>query len=532
MSSVIQKIFFLSIFILVCVQSFSQANYGSQYDNRGFEEWANYTPSNSNSYEPLDWHAFMSMSGSGLFYIILQNKQIDESTAVRPESSGSKSVRIFPLPIMSYSVNGLMTNGRLCLYGTSLDSPDNYITSDLTDEHFNTPIEESPDSLTIWYSFRCDDETQQGAIGAFVHGEGDFRVKADMTVNTPELVVATTAINLSRTTTANSTDYNWQRISIPIVFTGPCTEPAYILFMATTNMFVGTGSGTEDMFFDDVLLIYNPSLETGEIAETYLFFPVDEQSIEIDIPFTLIGTMSPENLNAPANVVTAQLSDADGNFDNPIEIGSLQTDESGTINALINVADVVSGEGYRIRVVSSNYPMVAEDNGVDITIEIETIPATYIVIVEVFPENAGTVTGTGEYEEGTEVVLEAVANDGFSFVNWTEDGVELSIEPLLSFIVTENRTITANFHDDVGINKIAEPSVKVFPNPASGVLFITSDFMVEKVSVFSLTGEMVLNIDNVNSDECEIDVSSLKSGCYIIVAKGCDANYTCRFLIN
>ena len=60
-------------------------------------------------------------------------------------------------------------------------------------------------------------------------------------------------------------------------------------------------------------------------------------------------------------------------------------------------------------------------------------------------ESGGTVIGYGEYNYGTMITLTAVANEGYTFVNWTENGEIVSTEPVYSFTVTENRSLVANF---------------------------------------------------------------------------------------
>jgi hypothetical protein len=79
----------------------------------------------------------------------------------------------------------------------------------------------------------------------------------------------------------------------------------------------------------------------------------------ITVNFTLSGTMSPENLNAAPNVVIAQLSDANGSFDNPTELGRVTTNTSGSITG--QIPNVSSGQHYKVRVVSTNYPMIGEN---------------------------------------------------------------------------------------------------------------------------------------------------------------------------
>ena len=60
-------------------------------------------------------------------------------------------------------------------------------------------------------------------------------------------------------------------------------------------------------------------------------------------------------------------------------------------------------------------------------------------------ENSGTVTGVSIYSHGKNVTLSAIANAGYEFINWTENGVVASEEAEYSFIVTDNRNLVANF---------------------------------------------------------------------------------------
>ena len=69
----------------------------------------------------------------------------------------------------------------------------------------------------------------------------------------------------------------------------------------------------------------------------------------------------------PSNVFTAQLSDETGSFAAPTAIGSLAGTSGGTIPAMLP-ATVVTGSGYRVRVVASSPATIGTDNGQDLTI--------------------------------------------------------------------------------------------------------------------------------------------------------------------
>ena len=80
------------------------------------------------------------------------------------------------------------------------------------------------------------------------------------------------------------------------------------------------------------------------------------------------------------------------------------------------------------------------------------IPAPVVnhtITISANPAEAGTVTGGGEYEETDEITVKAVANDGYDFVNWTENDVEVSTEANYSFAVLADRNLVANFKKSV-----------------------------------------------------------------------------------
>ena len=59
----------------------------------------------------------------------------------------------------------------------------------------------------------------------------------------------------------------------------------------------------------------------------------------------------------------------------------------------------------------------------------------------------GTVTGGGEYEEGTTAILTATPNSGYLFKNWTVAGAEVSTANPYTFTVNADITVTANFEE-------------------------------------------------------------------------------------
>ena len=269
---------------------------------------------------------------------------------------------MWPKSVMGVTANGNLTCGRMNAGSMSASGSSNYNYTQRSDSRFNTPINTIPDSLAVWVCFRSASADQNARARAIIHGDADFREVANGTFDPSDKLVAMASRSFKRTSTSEGS-YTWRRLSIPFVEQGPCHDPRYILFTITTNEIPGQGGTSDDMYVDDILLIYNPSVRMGAIEKDH--FMMGES---LTIPFTLEGTMSAENLNKEANQVIAQLSSANGSFSTPIELGRVTTNVSGSFNVTIP-SGIFAGEHYRIRLVTTNYPMISEDNGFDISIQ-------------------------------------------------------------------------------------------------------------------------------------------------------------------
>ena len=81
------------------------------------------------------------------------------------------------------------------------------------------------------------------------------------------------------------------------------------------------------------------------------------------------------------------------------------------------------------------------------------------ITVSANPANGGTVTGAGTYDPGTTVTLTATANEGYTFTNWTRNGVVISTNATYSFTASNVAEYVANFTlNSYTITAAAEPS--------------------------------------------------------------------------
>ncbi len=109
-------------------------------------------------------------------------------------------------------------------------------------------------------------------------------------------------------------------------------------------------------------------------------------------------------------------------------------------------------EGNTVVSTSATYEfMVTADRTLVANFELDshTITATIADVTtnipSAAPSVAGTVTGTGSYNHYATCTLVATPVTGYHFVNWSENGTEVSTIATYSFIVTEARSLVANF---------------------------------------------------------------------------------------
>ena len=136
-----------------------------------------------------------------------------------------------------------------------------------------------------------------------------------------------------------------------------------------------------------------------------------------------------------------------------------------TANPCYTFANWTEGNG----VVSSSacYSFVALSNR---TLVANFTLQTRIINSAVAPAGAGTVTGGGVVDCGSNVTLCAAANSCYTFANWTEGGNVIGTTPCYSFVANTNRTLTANYTlNNYVISTGSAPSVAGTTSGGGGV---------------------------------------------------------------
>ena len=125
--------------------------------------------------------------------------------------------------------------------------------------------------------------------------------------------------------------------------------------------------------------------------------------------------------------------------------GSYPSGSTATLKAIANTGYIFTNWTKDGSVVSTNasYSFTVSENASYVANF--TVAPQYAITVTANPTEGGTVTGAGNYYQGTSVTLTATANTGYAFVNWTKNGAQTSTNPSYTFTVTAAGSYVANF---------------------------------------------------------------------------------------
>ncbi len=169
---------------------------------------------------------------------------------------------------------------------------------------------------------------------------------------------------------------------------------------------------------------------------------------------------------------------------------------------------------------------------VPVTLEV-TGDMMYTLTLLANPEEGGVVTGAGTFAEGTVVTVNAVAHEGYEFVNWTDAGDNPVSEHAENEItITGDLTLIANFLLVSNISDVWESQLTIYPNPSSDMINFKSSDNIRGLELFNLTGQKVYSA-TVNDIHYKLDVSQMPQGFYVVKLTNMDgAVHSTRILIS
>ena len=246
--------------------------------NGGFEgNWSNN--------EPTGWHSFGTATGSLAYFVNGNTDQFTQSAETRPGSTGSHSVRLQSNTVLGTKANGNCTNGQINAGATSAtDGSKNYNFSDPSNSGYNTAFAGQPDSLVFWAKYiPADGNPSNASNKARAHAviTTNARYQDPESSDYSSVKIGDAEINYSATSTMG-----WQRLSVPFTYYSVSPDQAaYMLMTFTTNATPGGGTSTssskDNIYLDDVQMIYNYGLKSVTLEGQTLSFDNGQASVAL-----------------------------------------------------------------------------------------------------------------------------------------------------------------------------------------------------------------------------------------------------------
>jgi hypothetical protein len=262
------------------------------------------------------------------------------------------------------------------------------------------------------------------------------------------------------------------------------------------------------------------TLNTSAVSGSpYLVSP--SANVQLNVPFTSNIVFS------SGNIFTAQLSDRNGSFASPANIGTL----SGTTIAPISATipnNSIAGTGYRIRVISSNPAATGTDNGTNLTIvpfESNVAPSD---TQNLFLNVTGIAVTVTETHPSTRNWLYSQFS-GFSYNPFNPPATGTSHAPRIGSLGTYymicrsvnslNDTITSKeivlivTRDTTGIDNTQTSTIQMY-NQGGNLYILRDEAKNEKFELYDMNGKLVINT-RLTENKTVLDISNLTDGIYL-----------------
>jgi hypothetical protein len=180
-----------------------------------------------------------------------------------------------------------------------------------------------------------------------------------------------------------------------------------------------------------------------------------------------LDTLMVQRAGGPSCTITANSSPGGGGT--ITGGGGYSAGLTATLSAEANLGYAFANWTQGGTVISSS-PSFSFVASADRTLVANFIPA-YSISTGASPPDAGVTSGDGDYPSGSSVTVVAVPTAGYGFVNWTQDGSEVTNAASYTFLATADRALVANFSPRLSIAR-STPGKLVLAWPASATSYV------------------------------------------------------------
>lgn len=255
--------FFIAI-IAIFALAIPQHTYSQVYqlENPGFEEWDGNSPTG----EPTGWNSYPSANCTiplGIGCGTAKQRRHERSTDVRPGSTGHYSCKIYSTGALGVIANGALTSGQMQLASINTSSSDNGNRTLQNNNEFNHRLNAKPDSIVFWAKVVNASEASQACCHLYIHDNYDLQdpLAGNQSGYKAHIIGMVPSYNFS------NNGSTWQRHSTPIIYNDgdicqSTNSPEFILITFSTNYIAMAGSAGDELYIDDIELIYNANLSS------------------------------------------------------------------------------------------------------------------------------------------------------------------------------------------------------------------------------------------------------------------------------
>ncbi len=197
----------------------------------------------------------------------------------------------------------------------------------------------------------------------------------------------------------------------------------------------------------------------------------------------------------------------------------------------IEFASADAGDDLDVYIVSAS--LEGEDAG-NYTLSLDGAPTATASILEIV-EYTLTVTIEGEgsvkvneeaytdvitVEQGTEMTLEAIADEGWEFDGWSGDLVSENAGETIT--MDSDKAITAVFTFVSAIEPVTAGEILIYPNPFDDHIIVENARFAERIYISNLTGQTVMVVRLTGNEREVLRTESLARGVYLLIIENAD----------
>ena len=549
-----------TLLIILLILPFALNAQVYQLPNPGFENW----DGTGSDDEPTNWNGFPSAECTLASYLCNQALTTRHSRSTDTHNGTGVSCRIFSTSVIGIVANGNITTGRIHAGSTQASNSENYNYTVTGNSDFRQPFNGQPDSIRFWAKVNASSSSTQARMSSIIHDASDVR---DPIISSDNSHIVGTAIRNF------SGDNSWHEIIVPFDYDSYSgNTPAYILVTFSTNKTPGGGSGGDELYIDDIMMIYHAELsdlKSGGVTVPGFNANTLEYNVELafgaDFPEVTYTTQSPRATvivtQATAENPTATVVVTHGDQTKTYAIHyTFASEMDAALSDLQLNGETVEGfdpavTTYTTVVISTEIPTVtATPRNSEATVEITQPTAenpvatvqvtdrdssrTYTINITLVEPNAdlsdlrlddATIEGfdpaVTEYTVDVSCVFPVIsATPASEYATMTiiqeEENSENQIFSSVTVTCGELTKTYTIYYNLVGITEQEQSHFTLYPNPTNGQIVITMDENVNATEaiVYSMMGQTV-KIQSVNDSQFEMNLNSLQSGIYFVAVR-------------